>query len=725
MLPERRRVRIGNQTAVSASSLMQPFDYAVAQGFDAFEWFPDSTGSGAGWTIGDLSGETRTAVRNTAVGHDISLSVHGPWRLNPAAAEDRNLLLEHVEFARDIGASLFNVHLYTDQARASLVYGITVLMERLAQFEIKLAIENTPETGPDAFNELFAHLRDSGFTDGARVGMCLDLGHANLCQATRNDYLKFVDLLDARVPIVHLHLHENYGDQDSHLPLFTGPAGRDPSGIEGLIERLKRRRFSGCIIFEQWPDPPHLLDEARSRLLGMIGDGKGPPVARQVRQSRAHRRRKAPARQPEKMIIYNLFPLLAGVFSNWEGHLKRAAGMGCNWVFVNPIQRPGASGSLYSVADYFAFNPLLIDRTSGKSAREQVEAVVQAAKRMGLEMMIDLVINHCSVDSGLVREHPEWFVWDRRRRIAHPFCYENRKKVVWRDLARFDHRKTQDREGLFQFFSTVVRYLVELGFSGFRCDAAYQVPARLWKRLISETKKLAPGVRFFAETLGCRPAQTQTTARAGFDYIFNSSKWWDYRSPWLMEQYDLTREVAPSISFPESHDTRRLCEELGGNLEGLKQRYLFAALFASGVMVPMGFEFGFRTKPHVVRTRPEDWEETGVDLTSFISAVNGIKTRHPVFQEEAPTRVLGSANPNVLVMRKDSISTREQSLIILNKDIHRVEHFSAESLEELLETETPLVDVSPEHRMESISSPFSRDLRPGQGMVLVTAEREE
>jgi starch synthase (maltosyl-transferring) len=44
-----------------------------------------------------------------------------------------------------------------------------------------------------------------------------------------------------------------------------------------------------------------------------------------------------------KMIIYNLFPLLAGKFTEWERHFLRISGMGFTWVFVNPIQRTGSS----------------------------------------------------------------------------------------------------------------------------------------------------------------------------------------------------------------------------------------------------------------------------------------------------------------------------------------------------------------------------------------------
>jgi len=60
------------------------------------------------------------------------------------------------------------------------------------------------------------------------------------------------------------------------------------------------------------------------------------------------------------MILYNLFPLLAGPLPRWQPHLDRARAMGFDWVYVNPIQRTGASGSLYSIADCFQLNPALL-----------------------------------------------------------------------------------------------------------------------------------------------------------------------------------------------------------------------------------------------------------------------------------------------------------------------------------------------------------------------------
>ena len=422
----------------------------------------------------------------------------------------------------------------------------------------------------------------------------------------------------------------------------------------------------------------------------------------------------------KQMIVYNLFPLLAGKFTQWGGHLQRASEMGFNWIFVNPIQRPGSSGSLYSIADYFDFNPLLVDTGSGKAPGDQLMDTIEAATKLGLRMMVDLVINHCSADSELLRSHPEWFLWESKGRVAHPFADENGKKVVWKDLAKFDHRNTRDKEGLYQFFFSIIKHLAELGFKGFRCDAAYQIPRSLWERLIGETKRLYPETLFFAETLGNPPDLTRKTASAGFDYIFNSSKWWDYHSQWLMKQYALTRDIAPSISFPESHDTARLCEELNGNINGMKQRYLFSALFSGGVMIPIGFEFGFRRKLDVAKTRPSDWENTGIDLTSYIAQVNRIKAEHTIFHEDAPTEMLYHENPNILLMWKASTHSQEESLLILNKDIWNSQHFYAESLQRYLQAGAPLIDISPEAPLDYIPSPFAYDLGPGQGIVLIT-----
>lgn len=365
--------------------------------------------------------------------------------------------------------------------------------------------------------------------------------------------------------------------------------------------------------------------------------------------------------------IYNLFPLLAGLLPRWRPHMERAAAMGFTWIPVNPFHQAGYSGSLYSVKDYYAIDPRFADGT-GRPAEAQLREMLNQASRLGLSVMMDLVINHTAFDSPLVTQHPGWFRRDRDGQIVHPGAMDGKQCLVWRDLAEVDNAGSPDREALWAYWQKLALHYAGLGFRGFRCDAAYQVPEALWRDLIGAVKARHPDVLFFAETLGCTPEQTLATAAAGFDFIFNSSKWWDFKEPWCLEQYARTSPVVPSVSFPESHDTPRLAEELRGDHAAVFERYAVAATFSTGVMMPIGFEFGFRRRLHVVETTPADWEEPGWDLTGAIAAVNRIKAAIRPLNEEGPLERTDLGHPSLFAFRKWTSDKREEVLVILNLD---------------------------------------------------------
>lgn len=270
------RIRIGNQTAFSSPPMI-PFEYAADRGFDAFEWLPDKKESGEGWSESEISTETRKFIRDTALTHDIRQSVHAPWPSNPLEPAAGGLFAETVQFARDIAASLINIHFFSGNGIEAYAGAVIPFAKRLAEAGIMLSIENTPDSGPESFNELFLHFYEADPQGAANIGMCLDIGHANLHSSTRNDYLGYMDRLHPRVPIIHIHMHENYGDSDSHLTIFTGPSKNNSLGVLGVIDRLKKRNFSGSIILEEWPKPESLLLDARNRLLDMIAENKEVP----------------------------------------------------------------------------------------------------------------------------------------------------------------------------------------------------------------------------------------------------------------------------------------------------------------------------------------------------------------------------------------------------------------------------------------------------------------
>src|SRR6266851_3307746 len=101
--------------------------------------------------------------------------------------------------------------------------------------------------------------------------------------------------------------------------------------------------------------------------------------------------------------IYNLFPLLVGSIEAWGAHLERVAGMGFNWVYVNPFHYPGFSGSLYAIKDPYRLNDLLMDASGDGDAA--LTRFFRAAARLGVRVMMDLVINHTARDALLAAEH--------------------------------------------------------------------------------------------------------------------------------------------------------------------------------------------------------------------------------------------------------------------------------------------------------------------------------
>jgi sugar phosphate isomerase/epimerase len=258
---------IGNQTAFSAP-ITEPFAFAVEHGFEAFEFFPDGGPHGRGWSATDVSAAERARIRATAAERGLRLSVHAALASQLLDTSTWPGLMRDVDLARDLGARVLNLHLGAGNPQGCAAAALA-LLDLLQPLGITLALENTVWVAPDEVNQVFRLMQNVHREPRSSVGLCLDIGHANLCSATRNDYLRFLDGLGDHVPIVHAHLHENWGDADRHLTLFTGPAGRDPSGVEGLLQRLRRRNFRGALIMEQWPTPSSLLLSARQRLRSM------------------------------------------------------------------------------------------------------------------------------------------------------------------------------------------------------------------------------------------------------------------------------------------------------------------------------------------------------------------------------------------------------------------------------------------------------------------------
>jgi starch synthase (maltosyl-transferring) len=125
-------------------------------------------------------------------------------------------------------------------------------------------------------------------------------------------------------------------------------------------------------------------------------------------------------------------------------------------------------------------------------------------------------------------------------------------------------------------------------------------------------------------------------------------------------------------------------------------RYAFSALFSAGVMMPIGFEYGFRRRLHVVKTRAEDWETPAWDICDFVATVNRLKKSRQVFNEEGVLDPLALGNANLFAFVKWSRDQTERALIVINKDRLNAQSFSTQWAGQFLAGAGRLEDLSPD-----------------------------
>ncbi len=125
-------------------------------------------------------------------------------------------------------------------------------------------------------------------------------------------------------------------------------------------------------------------------------------------------------------------------------------------------------------------------------------------------------------------------------------------------------------------------------------------------------------------------------------------------------------------------------------------RYGFAAVFSTGVMVPIGFEYGFKRRLDVVETRPDDWEQPAWDITDYIERVNRLKKSRHLFNTEGPIDEIAVDNSQVFAFVKWAPGRGERAVVVINKDRLAPQSFRLQPLIQCLTGTSQVEDLSPD-----------------------------
>ena len=188
-------------------------------------------------------------------------------------------------------------------------------------------------------------------------------------------------------------------------------------------------------------------------------------------------------------VIYEIFPRVFSAEGNFNGitaQLDRLKELGVNVLWLMPIhpigreKKKGSIGSPYAVRDYYAVNP-------DYGTAEDLRRLVAEAHRRDMKVIIDIVANHTSWDSVLMKT-PDFYVHDAQGRITYPHD--------WTDVAKLNY----DNPALRRYMTDMlVRWVRDFDLDGFRCDVAAEVPTDFWERARAELEKVKPDIVMLAE----------------------------------------------------------------------------------------------------------------------------------------------------------------------------------------------------------------------------------
>ncbi|HVO10342.1 MAG TPA: alpha-amylase family glycosyl hydrolase [Vicinamibacteria bacterium] len=189
-------------------------------------------------------------------------------------------------------------------------------------------------------------------------------------------------------------------------------------------------------------------------------------------------------------VVYEIFPRdfsaegdLAGVTAS----LDRLRDLGVTVIWLMPIhpigeaRRKGTFGSPYSIRDYYAVNP-------DYGTVDDLRRLVREAHARGLRVILDVVANHTSWDSVMMRT-PELYVRDAAGRVQPP-------NADWSDVAKLDYANPKTRAYM---TAMMAHWLREAEVDGFRCDVAGLVPTDFWEQARSALEAVRPDLFLLAE----------------------------------------------------------------------------------------------------------------------------------------------------------------------------------------------------------------------------------
>lgn len=319
--------------------------------------------------------------------------------------------------------------------------------------------------------------------------------------------------------------------------------------------------------------------------------------------------------------------------------LDHIAAMGFKTIWLSPIfsmrtEKIGEHGAFHG---YWTEDLREIEARFGTT--EELATLRTELERRGMNLVLDMVLNHVGYDTKMVTEHPDWF-------------HHNGDIKKWDDpvqMTTFDVHGlpdlAQEKPPVYDFLLSASAHWIEiLQPAGFRLDAVKHVGSDFWKRYTKEVREQAgPGFATIGELYNGDPKViAEGFAEGGFSHLFDFPLYFSMKDTFCQGEHlgrlaatlSLDRLYADAnrlVTFADNHDVPRVWSACDGNV-GRVRALLTFLLTARGIpTVSYGTEIGLAGKGEPENRADMVFEREAV-LAPLIRDLLTARREHEVFR---------------------------------------------------------------------------------------------
>ena len=301
--------------------------------------------------------------------------------------------------------------------------------------------------------------------------------------------------------------------------------------------------------------------------------------------------------------------------------LDHAVELGASGVALGPVFASRTHG--YDTIDHYRIDPRLGDDAD-------FDHLIAEAHRRGLRVLLDGVFNHVGTDFA----QTAWF----RKRGNSFDTFEGHGELI-----ALDH----DNPDVIAYIVDVMTHWLERGADGWRLDAAYAVPDRLWAQVLPRVRQAHPDAWFVGEVI--HGDYSERVRASGFDSVTQYELWkaiWSslndgnfHELDWALVRHNEFLDDFVPLTFVGNHDVTRIASQLD-NTRHLEHALVILLTTGGTPSVYAGDESGYRGVKEERfggddAVRPEftaplmGVDEHGHDVYRLHQYLIGLRRRHP------------------------------------------------------------------------------------------------